>query len=157
MIVSDSKNEHTVYVFLFLFFLVACVIFAGLFTSDHDLLYVVMAWIGGICAIITGLAVTRDYWIDQSGVYVRIFYGKIVRRKILYADIKFFGVLKVVSGYGAARKIVLSAYAPKRSHDNGYSIRVKDTVAFDYSPELFAQIQAHFQPPMSAMIMMPTN
>ncbi len=111
--------------------------------------YVVLigfAWVAYLLFTVqTGLMITRDYWIDEDGVSVRLLKGKWVHRRLTREEIKYFGVILVISGKYRKRQIVFTKYRPRNNMD-GYSIKLRGTVSFDYTPERYEQICRIFRP-----------
>lgn len=161
MRIADNKGDHEGAIVCFLLAALSFLVIIAYAKHTTNIntgttsLIAVFGMASFLILINMGLAITRDYWIDKSGAYVRILGGRVIRRKVLYENTRFFGVILIVSGKYAKKSIVFSEYLPKRSHDNGFSVRLRKTITIDYSPELFEQVQKYFEPPKAAIKMIP--
>ena len=96
-----------------------------------------------------------DYWIDETGVYARILFGKVTVRKLPRERICFFGVVPVGTMRGRIQ-IMFSDKMPKHPVE-GYSERWRGMIHFDYTPERYAAICSIFTPPPHAVVIRPED
>ena len=157
MRIPDNKGDHGGAVFCFcvsiLLLLISIALIQQRMKTDPGVgIVLIVIGIGSFLMMLNmGLFMTRDYWIDSTGVYVRVLGGRVVRRKLLTDEIRYFGAVLVVSGRFQKFQIVFSQYIPKPNAD-GYSIHLRKTIAIDYSPELYEQICQHFIPNENAVV-----
>ena len=156
MQISDKSKDHEGYLFCFVLSLIYMVCLVGVIVAKPEWMAptAVLLIVTILTAINSGLACSRDYWIDQDGIAVRVLRGKKVHYKLKTEDIKYFGVIWVAWGRSFQQKIVFTQYRPRHNAD-GYSIRIRKTVAIDYTPELYEKICQIFQPNSGTVIFQP--
>ena len=93
-----------------------------------DVILLLIALADLICLLILR---TTDYWIDETGVYARILFGKVTVRKLPRERICFFGVVPVATMRGRIQ-IMFSDKMPKHPVE-GYSERWRGMIHFDRS------------------------
>ncbi len=96
----------------------------------------------------------RDYWIDETGVYTRTFFGKVMLRKLPRERICFFGVVPIVSGRYRKIQITFSDKMPRHPVE-GYAERKRGMIHFDYTPERYAAICSIFTPAPYTVVIRP--
>ena len=101
------------------------------------------------------ILLTTDYWIDETGVYTRILFGKVTVRKLPRERICFFGVVPVATMRGRIQ-IMFSDKMPKHPVE-GYSERWRGMIHFDYTPERYAAICSIFTPAPHAVVIRPED
>lgn len=101
------------------------------------------------------ILLTVDYWIDETGVYARVLFGRVTVRKLPRKRICFFGVVPVGTMRGRIQ-IMFSDKMPKHPVE-GYSQRWRGMILFDYSPERYAAICSIFTPPPHAVVIRPED
>ena len=114
---------------------------------------VIIELIGLVDLIFLLILRTTDYWIDETGVYARILFGKVTVRKLPRERICFFGVVPVATMRGRIQ-IMFSDKMPKHPVE-GYSERWRGMIHFDYTPERYAAICSIFTPPPHAVVIRP--
>ena len=117
-----------------------------------DVILLLIALADLICLLILR---TTDYWIDETGVYARILFGKVTVRKLPRERICFFGVVPVATMRGRIQ-IMFSDKMPKHPVE-GYSERWRGMIHFDYTPERYAAICSIFTPPPHAVVIRPED
>ena len=117
-----------------------------------DVILLLIALADLICLLILR---TTDYWIDETGVYARILFGKVTVRKLPRERICFFGVVPVGTMRGRIQ-IMFSDKMPKHPVE-GYSERWRGMIHFDYTPERYAAICCIFTPPPHAVVIRPED
>ena len=117
-----------------------------------DVILLLIALADLICLLILR---TTDYWIDETGVYTRILFGKVTVRKLPRERICFFGVVPVATMRGRIQ-IMFSDKMPKHPVE-GYSERWRGMIHFDYTPERYAAICSIFTPPPHAVVIRPED
>ena len=117
-----------------------------------DVILLLIALADLICLLILR---TTDYWIDETGVYTRILFGKVTVRKLPRERICFFGVVPVGTMRGRIQ-IMFSDKMPKHPVE-GYSERWRGMIHFDYTPERYAAICSIFTPPPHAVVIRPED
>ena len=117
-----------------------------------DVILLLIALADLICLLILR---TTDYWIDETGVYARILFGKVTVRKLPRERICFFGVVPVGTMRGRIQ-IMFSDKMPKHPVE-GYSERWRGMIHFDYTPERYAAICSIFTPPPHAVVIRPED
>ena len=120
-----------------------------------EMALVIIEIIGFATFIFTLIMRTVDYWIDETGVYARILFGKVTVRKLPRERICFFGVVPVGTMRGRIQ-IMFSDKMPKHPVE-GYSERWRGMIHFDYTPERYAAICSIFTPPPHAVVIRPED
>ncbi len=160
MKIPDNHGDHGGALFSFILSVFCLFISIGLLkakTNTHEGVQaslIVLSILFFLILLNMGLVLSRDYWIDHTGIYVRILGGKVVRRKLLTEDIRYFGVILVVSGKYEKTQIVFSKYIP-RGNGRGYAIRLRGTISIDYNPELYEAICKCYTPGKNTMVALP--
>lgn len=160
MKISDNRGDHSGALFSFILCFFCFLLSFGLAKANVNThygvqeIFILLSILFLLISFNMGLVLSRDYWIDQTGVSVRILGGKVVRRKLLTEDIRYFGVILVVSGKFEKTQIVFSKYIP-RGNGRGYAIRLRGTIAIDYNPELYEAICKCYTPGKSTMVALP--
>ena len=116
-----------------------------------DVILLLIALADLICLLILR---TTDYWIDETGVYARVLFGKMTVRKLPRESICFFGVVPIVSGRYREIQITFSDKMPRHPVE-GYAERIRGMIHFDYTPERYAAICSIFTPPPHAVVIRP--
>lgn len=151
MRIPDDRSEHGLALFTAVLSAVLSVVSAGLAWADVNPnegtqeIMIGLAILSLLMTVNMTLACTRDYWVDETGVCVRILGGKVTHRRLRTEDIRYFGAFLVVSGKFEKTQIVFSKYRP-RGNGPGYAIRLRGTIAFDYTPERYTAILRIFRP-----------
>ena len=151
MRIPDNRGDHGGALFTALLSALLCVGSVGLAWADvnpnegtHEIM-IGLAILSLLMTVNMTLACTRDYWVDETGVCVRILGGRFVRRRLRTEDIRYFGAFLVVSGKFEKTQIVFSKYRP-RGNGPGFAIRLRGTIAIDYTPERYEAIRRVFRP-----------
>ena len=117
---------------------------------------VIIELIGLVDLIFLLILRTTDYWIDETGVYARVLFGKMTVRKLPRESICFFGVVPIVSGRYREIQITFSDKMPRHPVE-GYAERIRGMIHFDYTPERYAAICSIFTPPPHAVVIRPED
>ena len=160
MRIPDNSGDHSGAVFCFCASILLLLINITLIQQQINTnpgvgIILVIVGIGLFLVMLNmGLFMTRDYWIDSTGVYVRVLKGRIVHRTILQDNIRYFGVILVVSGKFEKEQIFFSKSQP-RPNGRGFKIRSRDTVTIDYTPQLYDELCCCFSPSTHTVVYSP--
>ena len=119
-----------------------------------EMALVIIEIIGFATFIFTLIMRTVDYWIDETGVYARILFGKVTVKRLPRERICFFGVVPIVSGRYRKIQITFSDKMPRHPVE-GYAERIRGMIHFDYTPERYAAICRIFTPAPHAVVIRP--
>ena len=162
MRIPTDQGDQVGFDFSILFLLLGSVFFAAKFVQSYcDAGRVDPNWtiMGLICIATLAFSVMmrmRDYWIDETGVYTRTFFGKVMLRKLPRERICFFGVVPIVSGRYRKVQITFSDKMPRHPVE-GYAERIRGMIHFDYTPERYAAICSIFTPAPHAVVIRPED